>query len=180
MVSERIAGSAQAFSWAGRYMQTALQPLLQLGPTTEINAYGGDQREIMIAGATGSTIMLWAFAAELALKALIVQEKDGDPPRKHDLSALFNALSPSTQESLERRYHDIRSAQSAYRGLPVTLREILADHSTDFEDWRYLYERTDGAKTQILGLRPATEAMLEQHASNLLMRERSTKHNPLP
>lgn len=69
-----------------------------------------------------------AFAAELAIKAMIAQR--GEPVRGHELDTLFKMLPDDVRESVAERL-----------GCPLpNIEEALLKHRKTFEHWRYSYE----------------------------------------
>ena len=163
MDPEPISGLARSMAWAAQQIQDKLLTLLSVGPTENVSISSNDPAQIAIVGANGATILLWAFATELALKALVAIETGNPPPQTHHLARLFASLSANTRTSIEGRYSVIRTEQQAWQSLPATLNELLADHSDDFVDWRYIYEKAGQATTHILGLKPSIRAILEEY-----------------
>ena len=171
MDPEPILGLARSMSWAAQQMQDKLLVLLSVGPTENVSISSNDPVQIAIVGANGSTIVLWAFATELALKALVVLETGNAPLQTHSLSRLFESLTPNTRASLESRYSVIRTEQQAWQSLPATSNELLGSHADDFVDWRYIYEKSGQATNQILGLKPSIRAILDEYAAVYTSRE---------
>lgn len=103
--------------------------------------------------------MLLALSMELALKAWFVFDHD-DPNvvKSHDLTKLFDALLPESQQKLEEEFK--RSVSPCH---PRTflfnsgIRGVLSQHKDAFVDWRYLHE----AKKSMMFEHSAFEATLE-------------------
>ena len=75
--------------------------------------------------------VLYALAVEIALKALLLRDRQlKEPVRKHNLLELFEELSEEMQSRLER-------------SLPE-MRQSLASHQDAFVQWRYSYEEPHG------------------------------------
>lgn len=72
-------------------------------------------------------VVCTAFSIELFLK-FIISEKS-NPPRWHNLEALFNMLPPQTQEEV---IGAMPSRESFHRSLKKVAKV--------FEEWRYVYE----------------------------------------
>ena len=74
---------------------------------------GIENNQLEALGFGVSSIVLRAFAAELALKALYMQETGDDPERTHNLLSLFKKLKGATQTSVEQRIEHIRRQKVA-------------------------------------------------------------------
>ena len=126
-------------------------------------------KQLEVFGFGVSSIFLRAFAAEVALKALYMQETGSDPDHTHDLLSLFEDLKSTTQTSVEQRFERIRNdkiANGSYSGETAPLRQVLANHKNDFLEWRYLHEKLGvGANTQPLVLNSVIEAAIEEYAT---------------
>jgi HEPN domain-containing protein len=107
----------------------------------------GDDTQVM-AFIGPPAIVLSSFTSELLLKCILVLEI-GDAPNTHDLNALFQKLSPPTQQKIVDRwdkavvahenqmtYNEKLSGQAIPRDLPSAL--ILCGKA--FERMRYIYE----------------------------------------
>ena len=130
---------------------------------------GIEHRQLEALGFFVSSVVLRAFATELALKALYMQETGNDPERTHNLLSLFNNLKGTTQTSVEQRFERIRGEKIAsgnYSGETDPLLQVLANHKDDFMEWRYLHEKLGvGANTRPLVLNSVIEAAVEEYAS---------------
>ena len=120
-----------------------------------------------------TSIVLRAFAVELALKALYLQETGAEEKRGHDLTRLFCALKPITQNSVERRFEGIRGEKinrGAYSGEKDPLHKVLHNHHNDFEEWRYFYEKVgkEGLHTEQLVLNSVVEAAVQEYISRVM------------
>jgi hypothetical protein len=86
-------------------------------------------------GCTYVVNFLLPLTIELSLKSLILKEKK-KPLKEHNLTLLFNQISESSQEMIEREYH------VGTRTLPFKdcecVRKLFNNHKTDFEAWRYM------------------------------------------
>ena len=80
-------------------------------------------RRLTVAGVVCS-----AFAAELALKAILAVE--GRPATGHDLAKLFDAVSPTVRDQI---YPLMRSSADEFTAK-------LRPCANAFEEWRYIYE----------------------------------------
>ena len=89
-------------------------------------------------------IVLKAFATEAYLKSLICLE-GGDPPRVHDLLALFELVSVESQRLIQKRWNKsskpaldmLRKQKPKGYNPPRSLRGALHQSSDAFLDWRY-------------------------------------------
>ncbi len=148
---------ARAFYWADRHLDGLLA-----NP-----AIASDQ--LAAAGCGITSIVLRPFAAELALKALYMQETGGEPKHEHDLKILFENLGPATQVSVEQRFERIRqdkTTRGVYSGETDPLIQVLTNHRNDFQEWRYLHEHIGvGISTRHTVLNSVIEAALEEYAS---------------
>lgn len=121
-------------------------------------------------GCTLSTTLLRSFAAEIALKCLYVQETNRDPKRTHDLSELFQELSPATRQSLDQRFQHLRHKNDNRNPGPTTINQVFLDHKDDFVGWRYIYfsENTNPSQIEFLDLEPAVEAVINEFTDGSL------------
>ena len=130
---------------------------------------GIENNQLEVLGFGVSSIVLRAFAAELALKALYMQETGDDPERTHNLLSLFKRLEGATQTSVEQRFERIRRqkiASGIYSGETDPLLQVLTNHKDDFVEWRYLQEKMGvGANTRPLVLNSVIEAAVEEYVS---------------
>ena len=86
--------------------------------------------------------MLLALAMELALKAWFVFDYD-DPNvvKSHDLTKLFDALLPESQQRLDDAFkRSVNPCHSSVFFVDHGIRDILSQHKDAFVDWRYLHE----------------------------------------
>ena len=98
-----------------------------------------------------SFLILQALAAETAIKASQVL-KLGYFTHGHDLLELFDEMPYEMQQSINVVYQAfVPNGQ---------IKDVLTEHRSDFEDWRYLYELKDGTSVNFLDLLVATEAMI--------------------
>lgn len=121
--------------------------------------------------------MLLAFSMELALKAWFVFDYD-DPNvvKSHDLTKLFDALLPESQQRLDEEFK--RSVNPRHPGVLLVdygIRDILSQHKDAFIDWRYLHE----AKKTMMFDQSAFEATLEMVLNEFKKRYRIEPVNPL-
>ena len=151
--ADRFIGQANSLLWAATHLQDILDETIQTP----------DHDSVDVAGCLLGGIVLKAFATELALKALYWRESGRAPEHKHDLYDLFNKLEPSTQGSLERRFHRIWTAKEGYDGQPLTMSQVLKDHKDDFVRWRYIYERKGFNRVELIRLEPAVEAVIDEY-----------------
>ena len=86
----------------------------------------------MLGGFSGS-IVLHAFAIELALKAVCVKRGLGYP-KIHDLWRLFSSLPPTDQATAESGWKQKNLSSLASLG------EVLKSNANAFEKWRYQHE----------------------------------------
>lgn len=99
------------------------------------------------------SILMRPLAAELALKALYIQES-GELPRRfgHNLETLFAALEPDTQTQVEGLFEKLRQVVTTAgpsREPPDSLRELLCSHSDHPRQWHYPYEVNSDMSTDI-------------------------------
>ena len=104
----------------------------------------GRNQEDFSAAFHGAPI-LRAQSAEIALKALWRigrNEQRGEPPRRHNLTELHDALNETIQKLLAQEFPEIRDPSCPHFPIPVRqgLRTILNEHETALEEWRYAYE----------------------------------------
>lgn len=103
MKTDLAVGEAGSLLRAARHLQDRLNGLVKL-PNSDAVA-------VQLAGCFFSAIMLRAFAVEVSLKGSYHQETGEEPDRTHDLSELFNQLSPAVRNSLGRRFHRRRQGE---------------------------------------------------------------------
>ena len=82
-----------------------------------------------IMGAAYSMIMLRAFAAEMALKAISF-DSTGGFKKTHDLQELYNELGEDIRDKIE-----MMAAQQS-----LDAKQIIANHKDDFIVWRYIWD----------------------------------------
>jgi hypothetical protein len=102
--------------------------------------------------------MLLALSMELALKAWFVFDHD-DPnvPKSHDLTKLFDALLPESQQKLDQEFRrSVNPLSPSPFFVDYGIRDILTQHKDAFVDWRYLHE----AKKTMMFDQSAFEATL--------------------
>lgn len=89
--------------------------------------------------------MLLALAMEFALKAWFVWDHDRhDPIKTHNLTKLFDALPPSSQERLNTAFKERVAPSHPWAGrMEYSIRDILDHHADAFVKWRYLHEDRD-------------------------------------
>ncbi|MGR3384999.1 hypothetical protein [Roseovarius indicus] len=121
--------------------------------------------------------MLLALSMELALKAWFVFDHD-DPnvAKSHDLTKLFDALLPESQQRLDEEFK--RSVSPRHPSgflVDYGIRDILSQHKDAFVDWRYLHE----AKKSMSFDQSAIEAALELVLSEFRKRYRTERVKPL-
>ena len=129
---------------------------------------GIERNEVAVLGYSVTSVVLRAFAVELTFKALYMLETGTEEKKGHDLRSLFDDLKPSTQDSVERRFEDIRREkinQRIYSGEKGLLRDVLDSHRDDFKEWRYAYEKVGngGLSTQQLVLNSVVEAAMAEY-----------------
>ena len=134
---------------------------------------GIEREEVTALGYTVTSTVLRAFAVELAFKALYMQETGAEEKYGHDLRCLFDDLKRYTQDSVERRFEDIRRGKinkGIYSGETGSLRDVLDSHRNDFEEWRYAYEKvgSGGLSTRQLVLNSVMEASVQEYESRIL------------
>ena len=151
--ADRFVGQANSLLWAATHLQDLLDKAVQTG----------DHNSVDFTGCFFGAIVLKAFAAELALKALYWRESGRSPEQKHDLHHLFSKLEPSTQDSLERRFQRIWATKEGYDGQPLTMSQVLENHKDDFVRWRYIYEREGFNRVELIRLEPAVEAVIDEY-----------------
>lgn len=82
-----------------------------------------------------SSIVLYAFTCEVALKALI-KIKGGNIKNTHDLKVLFELLPYETKESIRQQV-----MQRDHEGGINNFDTLIEDNKKAFEEWRYYYGR---------------------------------------
>ena len=109
-----------------------------------------------------SSVLLRAFATEISLKVLCYQET-GELAKsdRHDLAKIFRRLRPSTQQSLDLRFRTKRK-HVGDGGRKTTIAEVLADHTSDFDRWRYPYEEEGMKEMWFEDIYLAAEAISEE------------------
>lgn len=120
--------------------------------------------------------MLLALSMELALKAWFVFDYDNPNALKsHDLTKLFDALLPESQQQLDQEF---RRSVNARHLSPISddygIRDILTQHKDAFIDWRYLHE----AKKTMMFDQSAFEATLKMVLHEFRKRYRIKKVLP--
>lgn len=108
---------------------------------------------LAVAGFGFSTNLLKLLAAEVALKALYIQEHGCDAPHIHELDGLFSALSETAQEHIHRLFLEKQIVSAALRVLEteegLAFNNFLVDlslHSKSFVEWRNFYARKPEAE----------------------------------
>jgi hypothetical protein len=120
--------------------------------------------------------MLLALSMELALKAWFVFDHD-DPnvPKSHDLTKLFDALLPESQQKLDQEFRrSVNPLSPSPFFVDYGIRDILTQHKDAFVDWRYLHE----AKKTMMFDQSAFEATLEMVLQEFRKRYRIEKVTP--
>ena len=148
--SDLIISESILFHWTAKFLDAQLAGLLPKDP-------------IAVAGCGISSIVLRAFAVELALKALYAKETGLEPRWWHKLSSLFSVLETSTQNSLDVRFQRIRRTKDSYAGETNSLSAVLDEHKNDFEQWRYPHDQKGQLHTKPLVLNSVIEAVLEEY-----------------
>ena len=91
-------------------------------------------------GVAVSVIVLAAYAVEIALKTLHAQSNPSKkPPRGHDLLDLYCRLEKSVRQELEEEYLGMESLGGW--DTKLTIRATLGMGQSNFEDWRYCFEK---------------------------------------
>ena len=144
-----------SFQWAYRYLDGLLaNPLITNDP-------------VAASGCFMASTILRPFATELAQKALYAHETGDDPAQRHNLGTLFHKLKPATRASIEQRFERIRQDKinrGVYSGETDHLWQVLANHSNDFTEWRYIHEKVSvGAHTRPTVLNSLLEAVIEEY-----------------
>ncbi|MGD0388397.1 MAG: hypothetical protein ABSC42_05520 [Tepidisphaeraceae bacterium] len=104
--------------------------------------------------------MNWAFALELALKAMIgIEENErGNPCRpiiEHRLDRIFGRISPTNQAKILKHADDFIATDQTFAiterqlGRKFQAVELLAESAAAFEIFRYSYEWTPASYTYI-------------------------------
>ena len=138
---EQMMAEARSLHWVAK------------GLYKEMNREGTNPSEgyIQLLGYSLSFIVLQALAAETAIKASQVL-KLGHFSYGHDLLTLFEELPQDMQQSVNVVYQAlIPNGQ---------IKDVLTEHRSDFEDWRYMFELKDGSNANFLDLQVATEAII--------------------
>lgn len=104
----------------------------------------GRNEEDLLAAFHGAPI-LRTQSAEIALKALwrIGQKAErGDPPHHHNLTGLHDDLTKTIRQLLAEEFPEIPDPTYPHFPIPYRkgLREILNDHESALQKWRYAYE----------------------------------------
>ena len=109
--------------------------VIPLGESTDDNAL---RLIIDSLGCTTGSIILLSFSLEVIIKAISVKAGENSI-RSHDLGRLFRALPCQIQNSAEQRFAEAWKVLNEC-ATPTTIREMLDNAATNFEDWRYQYE----------------------------------------
>ncbi|UWR30971.1 hypothetical protein K3758_05435 [Sulfitobacter sp. W002] len=121
--------------------------------------------------------MLLALSMELALKAWFVFDHD-DPNvlKSHDLTKLFDALLPESQQKLDQEFkQSVNPQHPSPLFVDYGIRDILTQHKDAFIDWRYLHE----AKKTMMFDQSTFEATLEMVLHEFRKRYRIEKVTPV-
>jgi len=121
--------------------------------------------------------MLLALSMELVLKAWFVFDYD-DPNvvKSHDLTKLFDALLPESQQRLDEEFkRSVNPRHPSVFFIDYGIRDILSQHKDAFIDWRYLHE----AKKTMMFDQSAFEATLEMVLREFRKRYRTERVKPL-
>ena len=155
MKTDLAVGQARSLLWAASHMQDLLN----------VSAKVPNPDPLQSTGCFFSAILLRAFAAEVALKAMHNKETGKQAQKEHDLSILFYGLKPSTQQSLDQRFQRIRKLKAGYDGRSQSIGQVINDHKDDFVQWRYIFERQGSSNIELQSLEPAVEAIIEEYGS---------------
>ena len=138
---EQMMAEARSLHWMAKHL------------FTEWNRVGINPSEgyVQPLGYMLSFLIIQALAAETAIKASQVL-KLGRFTHGHDLLKLFEKLPDDMQQSINVVYQTLVPNGQ--------IKDVLRKHRSDFEDWRYVYELSDGTGVNFLDLRVATEAII--------------------
>jgi hypothetical protein len=97
------------------------------------------------------SIVCSAFSVELFIKSLIILEK-GNPPRTHQLSALYSCLSSASREAIAKFFAEsitanpnARAMKAQFPDVSLKIDDVLITVDKVFEQWRYAYEGQPGS-----------------------------------
>lgn len=140
---ELLHGQSLAMQWVGLALQKIIADVDIGGDITKQlmgsakSVDKGDGLDTLAIGCNYVVNFVLPFAAELALKALIIREGK-EPHFSHNLSDLYNKLSESTKLQLQNKFTVHCKIDSAHT--TRKLEDFFAAHKKDFVDWRYLDE----------------------------------------
>jgi hypothetical protein len=90
-------------------------------------------------------VVIYTFAIELYLKALLLASGSTSPPQVHKLDELFDRLPLDVRDRVEALASEYGSAN--WRRA-VKARDALSEMRTSFVDWRYAHEKKAVASVQ--------------------------------
>lgn len=137
----RFAIQAQAYQWAADHLSAELDNLVKQAKSQGKADLDDHAKEAM--GCTSGSVVLRALAAEMALKAIIIEQGD-DYPRIHDLLELYELLRDENQRLIEAMHQawceQNRPPIETVQGVAPSpsLRQVLWEHRRDAVAWRYL------------------------------------------
>ena len=104
---------------------------------------------LLFEGAFVAVPVLWAFAVELALKAVLYRGGHPKEERTHDLGHLYEKLNKEVRDRIEERML-IPASRDMINALDLdvypdymSVGKLLEHYKNAFVDWRYLYENRD-------------------------------------
>jgi hypothetical protein len=117
-----------------------LRPAVLIGGIADavVRCQQGAEQPLEDEGEVSGSIILLSFSLEVIIKAISVKAGENSI-RSHDLGRLFRALPCQIQNSAEQRFAEAWKVLNECE-TPTTLREMLDNAATNFEDWRYQYE----------------------------------------
>ena len=141
-----VVDEGDAYEMTARMLRlaTSLRRAAEILDQARKEAGEGRNREVFSTAFHGVPI-LRAQSAEIALKALWrIGHNEGrsEPPHRHNLTDLHDALTETIQKLLAEEFPEIRDPSCPHVPIPVRqgLRTILSEHETALQEWRYAYE----------------------------------------
>lgn len=125
-------------------LQAAIQVLIRVNRQPRLVRYlisgttvdGGVPAETTALGCGYLARIMQPFMVEVALKALIGEQSGGQAPSTHNLAELHQALLLESRKALDVEFERVK--RELHLDEARSLAEVLADHRTDFPNWRYL------------------------------------------
>ncbi len=158
----QAARHAQGLHKAALFLHAESQRILSVIPLGESTDDNTIRLVIDLLGYDTGSIILLSFCLEVMIKAISVKA-GGEFNNVHNLGRLFRALPCQIQNSAEQRFAESWEVCNELESA-TTLRDVLDNAATNFEDWRYQYEgNQQRLKGYVGGMQCAYAALQEEY-----------------